>query len=277
MPLITRHSLRAATGSPLDAPARPLRILLAEDNLVNQRLAVKILEKRGHTVVVASNGKEAVEAYGNADFDVILMDVQMPEVNGLEATQAIREKEGGAKHIPIIAMTAHAMKGDKEKCLAAGMDAYISKPINTSELFATLERFTLHSESISDGSTQSAERGHSLVEEDLFDLSKTLETAGGDKEFLKEIVGLFLETLPEYLAHIREAISGNDAHALERAAHSLKGAVGNFGIGRAFAAAYRLEEIAKGKELAEAVDAFAELERTFERLETAMKDALEEL
>jgi two-component system, sensor histidine kinase and response regulator len=140
-PLITRHSLREALVPQTAAPTRPLRILLAEDNLVNQKIVVRILEKHGHVVVVAANGKEAVEAYGSSPFDLILMDIQMPVLDGFEATRLIRQQEEENRgHIAIVAMTAHAMKGDREKCLAAGMDDYISKPINTDELRALIDR-----------------------------------------------------------------------------------------------------------------------------------------
>jgi CheY-like chemotaxis protein len=130
--LVTRHSLRESRSR--------ARILLAEDNAINQKLALRLLEKRGYIVAVAETGHEAVQALEKERFDLILMDIQMPEMNGLEATAAIREKEkiSGA-HIPIIAMTANALKGDEELCLAAGMDGYISKPIRTEELFATIE------------------------------------------------------------------------------------------------------------------------------------------
>ena len=119
----------------------PLRVLLAEDNLVNQRLAVRLLEKAGHAVFVAGNGRQALHALDRERFDVVLMDVQMPELGGMEATEAIRQREremGG--HIPIIALTAHAMKGDRERCLAAGMDGYVAKPIRDRELFQTIEQ-----------------------------------------------------------------------------------------------------------------------------------------
>ena len=113
----------------------PLRVLLAEDSLVNQKLAIGLLEKHGHTVVVAANGKEAIAALTSQEFDVVLMDVEMPEMDGLEATAVIRvqEKQTG-KHIPIVAMTAHAMKGDRERCLEAGMDEYVSKPIRAASV-----------------------------------------------------------------------------------------------------------------------------------------------
>jgi CheY-like chemotaxis protein len=130
IPLVTRYSLYDSRD-----PAATLQILVAEDNLVNQRLAVRLLEKRGHRVTVAENGREAVEELKKRAFDLVLMDVQMPEVDGFEATALIREREKttGA-HQPIIALTAHAMKGDRERCLAAGMDGYLTKPIRPKEL-----------------------------------------------------------------------------------------------------------------------------------------------
>jgi two-component system sensor histidine kinase/response regulator len=137
IPLITRYSLQDARK-----PSDSLRILLAEDNLVNQRLATRLLEKRGHSVVVAGNGREAVAAHEKESFDLILMDVQMPEMDGLEATSAIREKENSSgKHLPIVALTAHAMKGDRERCMEAGMDEYLTKPIRPQELDEILKRF----------------------------------------------------------------------------------------------------------------------------------------
>ena len=133
-PLVTRHTLREARNRS--------RVLLAEDNAVNRTLAVRLLEKRGYIVSLAGDGREALAALEKENFDIVLMDVQMPEMDGFEATAAIREKEQSTgRHLPIIAMTAHALKGDEERCLSAGMDAYISKPIRTNELFATIERF----------------------------------------------------------------------------------------------------------------------------------------
>src|SRR5208337_3176477 len=136
VPLITRHSLREGHQS--------LRILLAEDNVVNQVLASRLLEKHGHRVVVASNGRKALEALEKQKFDLVVMDVSMPDMDGFEAVAAIRAREGATgPHLPIIAMTAHAMKGDRERCLAAGMDAYISKPIQPDELFQAIKTLSL--------------------------------------------------------------------------------------------------------------------------------------
>jgi len=132
-PLVTRHTLRE--------DMHRIRILVAEDNAINQTLAVRLLEKRGYSATVAPDGQAAVAAFQTGGFELVLMDIQMPGMDGFEATAAIRESEkltGG--HIPIVAMTAHALVGDQERCLAAGMDGYVSKPIRTSELFATIER-----------------------------------------------------------------------------------------------------------------------------------------
>ncbi len=140
-PLVTRHTLRESKHRS--------RVLLAEDNAVNQTLAVRLLEKRGYTVIAAGDGREAVEEFEKGQFDVILMDIQMPGMDGFAATAAIRGKEkltGG--HIPIIAMTAHALKGDRERCISAGMDGYVSKPIRTSELFSTIESVLANKDSV---------------------------------------------------------------------------------------------------------------------------------
>jgi len=137
IPLITRFSLHDERD-----PSEFLSVLLAEDNAVNQRLAARLLEKRGHRVIVAANGLEALAALAKGDFDLVLMDVQMPEMDGLEATAAIRKQEQfSGKHQAVIALTAHAMKGDQERCLAAGMDGYLSKPIRPQELDAILETY----------------------------------------------------------------------------------------------------------------------------------------
>jgi two-component system sensor histidine kinase/response regulator len=130
-PLITRHTLEEAR--------RELNILLAEDNLINQKLAVALLTKQGHRVTVAVNGAEAMEISAATDFDLILMDLQMPVMDGLAATEAIRQREGDSgKHVPIVAMTANALAGDRERCLEAGMDGYVSKPIRVNELLAAI-------------------------------------------------------------------------------------------------------------------------------------------
>jgi two-component system sensor histidine kinase/response regulator len=138
LPLVTLYTLHVAAAPPVS-----LRVLIAEDNLVNQRLAMPLLEKRGHQVTVAGNGHEAVAAAKKIMFDLVLMDLQMPEMDGFEATAALREREKEAGiHLPVIALTAHALKGDRERCLEAGMDGYLTKPIRPQELDAVLEIHT---------------------------------------------------------------------------------------------------------------------------------------
>ncbi len=254
------------------------RILVAEDNLVNQRVAVRMLERRGHQVLVAGNGREALETLDREHFDVILMDVQMPLLDGLETTRRIREREQGTgRHIPIIAMTAHAMKGDREQCLAAGMDDYLAKPINTAELYTVIEKHS-PAEGNETGATASPqEHPKAMPDKKVFDFSEVLERVGNDREFLVEIAQLLLNGWPDHQARIRSAVGARDAPALQCAAHALKGALGNFGTGSTFAAAHRLEQLGRDGELGEAAGALRALEMEFERLRTALQAALPEL
>jgi PAS domain S-box-containing protein len=269
--VITRFTIQ-------DARKR-LNVLLAEDNPVNQKLAMRILEKRGHHVVAVSNGREAIDKYEKEHFDLVLMDVQMPEVDGFEATQRIRqiEKQKGG-HIPIVAMTAHAMKGDREKCLAAGMDEYVPKPIKTQELHNVIENLALKSiDQNKSGERPLDSQNADGATKDIFDLTKALQVVDGDKGLLKEITVMFLEELQKNMEGIVQAIRKNDADALERAAHSLKGSVGNLGAKRAYGAAYRLEFIGKEGRLAEAKGALAELERELGELEIALNNLLKKI
>ena len=220
---------------PSEVPERRLRILLAEDNAVNQRLAASLLERRGHKVTIAANGREALTALDGQPFDVVLMDVQMPEMGGFEATAAIRalEAERKASRLPIIAMTAHAMKGDRERCLAAGMDEYLTKPLDPRQLCALVERMA-----------GGAATGHSGGE--LMSIpSEVLARVGGDRELLAEISRLFVDDAPRHLAKIREALSARDGEALRRAAHGLKGAAANFDAEGVVRAARALEEMGR--------------------------------
>jgi two-component system sensor histidine kinase/response regulator len=252
-------------------------ILLAEDNMINQKLAVKMLEKKGHRVVIAENGQKAVEALEAQPFDLVLMDVQMPEVDGIEATQIIRNQErqnGG--HVPIVAMTAHAMKENKEQCLAAGMDDYLSKPIRPEELLAVIQRLVHVSQDQREAQALPGSKVEQPGGEDIFDLSKALELTGGDFEFFKEIAGMFLDSSSNSISRIRESIADGDAESLQLSAHSLKGAVSNFGAKQTFEAAYRLERIGKAGELAEADVALSELEHECDRLKAAIKQVIDE-
>jgi signal transduction histidine kinase/DNA-binding response OmpR family regulator len=255
--LVTRHSLRE--------DRRRIRILLAEDNPVNQMVAVRLLEKMGYTVTVVSNGRDAVAILQEQAFGLVLMDVQMPQMDGYDATRVIREKEALThKHIPIIAMTAHAMKGDRERCLAAGMDGYIAKPITPAELLAEIERFSRASEPNS--SNMPTNTGA-----DCIDWQTAWANLEGDRSLLSELAQLFLQDLPQQLDALQRAINDGESHEVERLAHRLKGSVGNFAAKPAFDAAFRLEKIAQSgdsKELANAMDV---LQYELQRLQAALE------
>ncbi|MCS6861715.1 MAG: response regulator, partial [Abditibacteriales bacterium] len=258
---------------PLPQSRRTLRILLAEDNAVNQKLATRLLEKQGHSVVVVSNGQEALAAFEREKFDLILMDVQMPEMNGLEATALIRQRErltGG--HIPIVAMTAHAVQGDREVCLEAGMDGYVSKPIDKEELHRVIEGLV-----ISPSDEEHRERGAAQTplgsqasDMPAWNYAAALERAGGDPEFLNELVEIFLGEYPKMMGNIQESVMQRDAAALQRAAHALKGSVGNFCAQRAWEAAYTLEQMGRNGDLSGVEKAWSVLEEEMERLSQAL-------
>jgi len=231
------QSFGATSSQPaVSETERPLiiqkkKILLVEDDLVNQRVAVGLLTRRGHEVIVANNGREALQALERDTFNIVLMDVQMPEMSGLDATAAIRTRErqtGG--HIRIVAMTAYAMNGDRERCLRAGMDGYMSKPIDKKILFASVEQ------------EESGEKAAPAPIEAI-DQNDVLERLGGDEHLFAEVIRLFLEECPHHLAHIKSAVDHRDAERIRTAAHALKGAAGNLSANGLFEAAHVLERI----------------------------------
>jgi signal transduction histidine kinase/CheY-like chemotaxis protein len=253
--------------SNVQVPGRKLRILLAEDNSVNQQLVVSVLGKEGHTVEVARDGREAVRLHAQDRFDLILMDVQMPEMNGLEATRQIRSAEQGTgKHVPIIAITAHAMKSDRERCLATGMDGYLAKPIVKAELFRAIggRQQGLQGEPEAEGPPPSVpvlDGGGppQKTSTGVLDGNSALELLGGDKELLSDVCGTFLEESPQLLRSVQEAVREGRAEDVHRLAHTLKGSVSVFGAQRAAQAALRLETIGRSKDLAQAEEALAAL------------------
>ena len=235
-------------------PARRLNVLLAEDNLVNQRLTSSLLERRGHRVTIAGNGREALSAIERERFDVVLMDVQMPEMGGFEATGAIRAAERAAgTHLPIIAMTAHAMKGDRERCIDSGMDDYITKPLDSSLLYTVVER-------MAGGVAARSPRPGQHVSEGV------MARVGGDRELLAEVSRLFIEDAPVHLERIRLAIDALDGEALRRAAHGLKGSAANFDAEGVVAAARVLEDIGRTARFDESVGAWRKLQAETDRL-----------
>jgi len=202
---------------------RSLQILLVEDHPINQRLAIRLLEKRGHVVTATSIGYQALEQLERSTFDLVLMDVQMPEMDGLEATRRIRDRElqhGG--HLPIIAMTAHAMRGDRERCQAAGMDDYLSKPLAVDELYAAVDRAV-------GGDTRPATTPSLDPSDAVVDRQAAIERVAGDVALLREIFELFLADWPRLRFELGSAIRQADTRLVERAAHAAKSPIGTLG------------------------------------------------
>jgi two-component system, sensor histidine kinase and response regulator len=249
---------------------RPLQILLAEDNPVNQRVAIRLLEKGQHTVTLATHGGEAVAAWAPGRFDVILMDVQMPEMDGFEATRVIRQREAGTgARTPIVAMTAHAMVGDRERCLAAGMDEYISKPVHRQELLRVLAWAA--------SAKFETDLTPVLCEEPaVLDRDGAIERLGGDGDLFDEVAQLFTDDAPKLLDEMRSALAAGDASRLTRAAHTLKGSAGYVGGGPTAAAAQTLETIAANGLLENAAGALERLSEEMARLTEALASLVPE-
>ncbi len=269
-----RDALLRALGAPLDArrtsgllegprpsAGGPLRILLAEDGLVNQQVACRLLEARGHRVTVANNGREALTLVEQDVFDLVLMDGQMPEMDGYAATRAIREREkttGG--HIPIIAMTANAMKGDRESCLDAGMDNYLAKPIRSTILYKMVEAFTPAVPRIEEVPVEAT------PSEGVMDWEAAVDRVGGRSDLLKQTVAVFLQECGQLMPAIRQAIDEGDRPELRRLAHCLKGSADSFAAQATVAAALRLEMMGRDGTLTNADEAYSVLQTELERL-----------
>jgi CheY-like chemotaxis protein len=270
--IVTRHSLA-------DSKKRGIRILLAEDDATNQKVALHILKKFGYRADAAGNGQEVLEALEKEPYDIVLMDIQMPVMDGYEATRRIRELELKAQQvkfnetnsedlsgseirfskrsgrIPIVAMTAHAMKGDREKCIAAGMDDYTTKPINPEELLEKIEKWTHVEKNASNAEAEiQKEPVPSEISEDSqpLDFEKALERAMGDKDFLKMLLGGFIQELPDQIESLKVAVACADTVALMEQAHKLKGAAANLSAYGVSSAAKSLEEIGRSQNMDEA-------------------------
>jgi PAS domain S-box-containing protein len=259
------QQVSAVEETPQEKPPQALSVLLAEDNVVNQRLAVRYVEKRGHRVKLVCTGREVLEALATEKFDVLLMDVQMPEMDGIEATARIRAQEkvtGG--HLPIVAMTAHAMKGDRERCLAAGMDDYVSKPLQAKELYRVMERFSIDSAAEKQPSTPQSRSNHDGDE--VFHYQAALRRAGGDAEFLRELVEVFLEECPRWVSNVEQSAEAGDVASLRRAAHTIKGAAASLHAAALTAAAEAIETAAAQGNLELLADQCTRLTAEIERL-----------
>jgi two-component system, sensor histidine kinase and response regulator len=231
---------------------------VAEDNLVNRAVAAGLLKKQGHKLVHVSNGREAVQAFSEGCFDLILMDVQMPETNGLAATGQIRElEETSGGHIRIVAMTAHAMAGDRERCLAAGMDGYVSKPLRKQDLLRALEGASV------------AEQGD-RTETALYNRGQLLSQCDGDENLMAELVSAFHDNTPRILRAVGEAVDKRDAPALAAQAHKLLSSLGVFGAGPARTLALRLEKHGQENDFGGAKERCTELERETDKIYAAL-------
>jgi CheY-like chemotaxis protein len=263
---------------------RPLhgRILLAEDNPVNQQVAVGMIESLACQVDVVATGLQAVEALDRGAYDVVLMDCQMPEMGGLEATRVIREREAlpsisqRAVHTPIIALTAHALASDRAQCLAAGMDDYLSKPFTLEALHATLERWLSPQSAVASASA-TQERATVRCPEAID--RKTLATLrslrrGGTPDLLHKVLHIYLTHAPQLLATIRDAVAHSDALALRQAAHSLKSSSAHVGALQLAACSQEMEALGKAQSMTQAVSLLATMEAEYAVVEEALRREL---
>ena len=263
--------------APVDIPALKrsgARILVAEDNVVNQEVALNILRKLGARADGVADGAEAVEALKTLPYDLVLMDLHMPEMDGFEATRIIRDPESPVSHhgVPIIALTASALRGDRELCLAAGMNDYITKPITPHSLVAALNAW-LPSEAGKARSNLSPHRvAAGTAEPDLpvFDRKGLIARLMGDKDLVAKVVTRFLESMPSQMQSLRELLNAGNAANVERAAHGIKGAAANIGGERLRRAAFKIEEAANAGDLSSAMGHFTDMEFQFEQLKGAM-------
>jgi signal transduction histidine kinase/DNA-binding response OmpR family regulator/HPt (histidine-containing phosphotransfer) domain-containing protein len=256
-----------------------LRVLLAEDNRVNQAVATRLLGKLGYTVEVAENGYAALSLLATQPFDLVLMDIQMPEMDGLTATRRIRESERSTPyHLPIVAMTAHAMKGDREICIEAGMDEYVSKPISRqllSKAIAIALREWDHATRQS-SLTRTAVKEHATPGGAVtWDSCKMLERLGGDEKLFHEVIGIFLQEVPRHMASLKQAIVQQNAKAIEETCHKLKGELGYLGIAEVSQMARELEELGRNSDLAGGPGLYAVFEALLSDVLTSVRRSLD--
>jgi CheY-like chemotaxis protein/HPt (histidine-containing phosphotransfer) domain-containing protein len=274
---------------PLDTERVDMHLLLAEDNRVNQKVASLLLRKLGCTVDIANTGREAVDAIEARDYDLVLMDCQMPVMSGVDATIAIRAIERGTKrHTVIVAMTANAMAGDREKFLEAGMDDYLAKPVRGDELLQVLKRWkkaradvrawgrgnlpdgVLDPEGVLQGVLQMED---GILDREVIESLKSLSESG-DPDFFAELVGLFLKDTPERLEAIRQACVEGDAKALEAAAHSLKSSCGNLGAVQLAGLCKDLEVIGRERRIEAAPSLVERSEQEYARVRAALEEEI---
>jgi PAS domain S-box-containing protein len=274
-----RNQPKESRRAPRASSAR-WRVLVAEDNRTNQKLVSALLDQRGHQVTMVGNGRLAVERAIGELFDVILMDVQMPEMSGLEATAAIRAHEQGTgRHVPIVALTARATAGDREQCLAAGMDGYVSKPLRAPELFETMDAVIGGSRATSPG--PAGERRQDAVTAATVPGSVELNTLlagfGGRADLVQEVIDVFLDDAPAMLTQLKAAVLAGDLAKIGAAAHAIKGSVALFSQGDAYEHARALERRARSGDGGDAVRAVNDIDESVARLTTELRTLRETL
>jgi CheY-like chemotaxis protein/HPt (histidine-containing phosphotransfer) domain-containing protein len=248
------------------AEQHPLRILIAEDNVVNQRLALRLLEKLGYRADVVANGLEAVEAVGRQEYDLVLMDVQMPEMDGVQATQRILERLADGERPWIVAMTAEVMRGDREGFLAAGMNDYVAKPIRPQELIAAITRTPSRRK---DRAATTVDGSRPSVDDAV--LERLAESMGGDDAFVAELIDQFVTDSPALVAAARRGLEARDADEVRRAAHTLKSNAATFGANELADRSSRLEAAAKGGSLEDGPAQLEAIEDELGRVHAALR------
>jgi CheY-like chemotaxis protein/HPt (histidine-containing phosphotransfer) domain-containing protein len=274
--LVEEKGVESAIKKPVEQRPVPQvegegRILVAEDNAVNQKVALRILEKMGYRADAVANGLEAIDVLAEIPYDLVLMDVQMPEMDGYNAARIIRDPSSQVRDhdVPVVAMTAHAMKGDREKCLEAGMDDYVPKPVQPQELARVIEEW-LATEKTPEPQPEAAAQDDGKV----FDRPNLVERLDGDEEIIGEVIGIFLEDAPRRLQVLEDALQESDAALAQREAHTLKGAASNLSAPSLQEAARRVEQAAEAGDLSDATDHLAPLREAFEELKPVLEEQL---
>jgi len=272
--IATRHTAREALNQLAGCEGR---ILLAEDNVTNQQVALGILKKFGLTADAVANGAEAVKALETIPYDLVLMDIQMPEMDGYEATARIRDPQSRVRNhdVPVIAMTAHAMTGDREKCLEAGMNGYVSKPVDPLALANELEKWLAKGKtekSISDTSLGSVTGGQAQFPSPTFDRLALLDRLMGDEELAATVITGFLDDMPRQISALRAFVKDGQADKAGSQAHKIKGACGNISGQAVQEIAHTMEKAGKSGDLEQLSSLMPELESRFERLKKAMEE-----
>ena len=259
--LVTRHTLA-------EFKRKELQILLAEDNAINRKLILNLLGKRGFSIDGVENGIEAVNAWKKGKYNLIFMDVQMPQMDGFEATHEIRQLEKPDQHIPIIAMTAHAMKGYRERCLEAGMDDYLTKPIEPAEVFEIINRWTKTKEDVNDATSVGLQTASTDTALTPIDLESALPRFSNDMGFFREMLQDFLASMPDKISEMKSTYQDGNATEIAKQAHNLKGVANNFSAKKFAAMIIEVEEHAKLNDLTDMDQLLTNLEIEFDDIKT---------